>query len=227
MLFGFSYKNEKLIYPAASRNKEPILQVLKRFIICDDDSNEDHGLFLEISSGSGQHLAHFAPYFPHITFQPSEFDENLLGSIKYYADHCPTKNMKHPLKIDVTKKLSQFGLKENSLDYIYNANMMHISPYECTLGLFENAGSYLKKEGLMITYGPYSKDGVITPESNIKFDADLKSRDASWGLRDLTELTKLAEQNNLSLMDNIDMPANNMTLIWQKNWRVHKNLKIK
>lgn len=110
-----------------------------------------------------------------------------------------------------------YGFKENSIDYIYNANMIHISPYECTIGLFENAGVYLKNDGLMITYGPYSKDGVITPESNVEFHASLKSRNPLWGIRDINDLVKLAEQNNLSLIDTVEMPANNKTLVWKKD----------
>lgn len=192
--------------------------MLQRFIFCDGDGNEDeNAFFLEISSGSGQHVEHFAPHFPSVKFQPTEFDKSLLGSIKYYADNCPTRNVYQPILLDIRNKLDLYGFKENSIDYIYNANMIHISPYECTVGLFENAGSYLKPDALMITYGPYSKDGAITPESNVQFDKSLKARDPSWGLRDLTELTKLAEQNNLSLMDVIEMPANNMTLVWKKN----------
>ncbi|XP_026320129.1 UPF0585 protein CG18661 isoform X2 [Hyposmocoma kahamanoa] len=187
-----SFKGEKLIYPAASRNKEPILQVLKRFILCDNDQcDHEVPLFLEVASGSGQHLAHFAPHFPHVKFQPTEVDENLLGSISYYAQTCPTKNILPPKQVDICAKLSNYGFKENSIDYIYNANM--------------------------ITYGPYSKDGVITPESNVEFHASLKSRNPLWGIRDINDLVKLAEQNNLSLIDTVEMPANNKTLVWKKD----------
>ncbi|XP_037968754.2 UPF0585 protein CG18661 [Plutella xylostella] len=208
---------EKLVYPAASRNKEPILQVLKRFLINDGDEANEKPLLVEIASGSGQHLFHFAPCFPEITFQPTEYDESLLGSITYYAENCPTKNILKPLHVDISNKLSKYGFKENSIDYIYNANMIHISPYECTIGLFENAGIYLKPDALMITYGPYGKDGIITPESNIEFNASLKARDPRWGIRDINDLVQLGEQNNLSLMDTVEMPANNKTLIWKKN----------
>lgn len=215
----FSITNEKLIYPAATRNQEPILQVLKRLIFCDDEDGEDNEnpVFLEISSGSGQHVAHFAPHFPNVTFQPTEYDKTLLGSITYYANNCPTKNIKPPMLLDITHKMSDYGFKENSIDYFYNANMIHISPFECTIGLFENARDHLKSDALLITYGPYSKDGVITPESNVQFNASLKARNPTWGLRDITELEKLAEQNNLSLIDTVEMPANNHILIFKKN----------
>lgn len=204
-----------MIYPAASRNKEPILKVLQRFI----ENKEQNGdvTFLEISSGSGQHIAHFAPQFTHVKFQPSEFDESLLGSITYYANECKSHNVLQPVLIDIQKNLSTFGFSENSIDYIYNANMIHISPYECTIGLFENAGKYLKPDGLLFTYGPYGKNGIVTPESNVRFNETLISRDPSWGIRDLCDLEKLAGINNLKLIEEVDMPANNKTLIWQKN----------
>lgn len=211
----FSFSGEKLIYPAANRNKEPILQVLKRFLLDTRDSPTP-ATFLEISSGSGQHVAHFAPNFPEIQFQPSEVDKDLFGSISYYAQNCAKRNIKEPIYIDITKNLATFGFQNESIDYIYNANMIHISPYECTIGLFRNAGEFLKKEALMITYGPYSKDGVITPESNVNFDASLRERDPSWGIRDINVLVKLAHDNNLTLIDTIEMPANNHALIWKK-----------
>ncbi|XP_049877106.1 methyltransferase-like 26 isoform X2 [Pectinophora gossypiella] len=213
-----SFKGEKLIYPAASRNKEPILQVLKRFLICDLDHLDDESpLFVEVASGSGQHVAHFAPYFPGVKFQPTEVDEDLLGSISYYAQNCPTKNILPPVQLDIRTKLSHYGFQEDSIDYMYNANMIHISPYECTIGLFENAGAYLKPDALMITYGPYGKDGVITPASNVEFDASLRARDPSWGVRDLKDLIKLGEENSLTLVDTVEMPANNKTLVWKKD----------
>ncbi|XP_039760738.1 methyltransferase-like 26 [Pararge aegeria] len=212
------YTDEKLISPAASRNKDPILQVLKRFIISDTDQIEDESpLFLEISSGTGQHVSHFAPHFPGVKFQPSEVDKTLFKSISYYASSCPTNNIIQPIFIDIQNKLSYYGFEEGSVDYMFNANMIHISPFECTIGLFENAGVYLKPEALMITYGPYSKDGIITPQSNISFHASLRSRNPLWGIRDINDLIKLGDENNLSLIDTVEMPANNMTLIWKKD----------
>lgn len=191
--------------------------MLKRFLLDGEEAAGEHPLFLEIASGSGQHLAHFAPHFPTITFQPTEYDETLLGSINWYAQACPTKNIQKPKVVDICNKLSHYGFQENSIDYIYNSNMIHISSFKCTIGLFENAGAYLKEDALLITYGPYSKDGVITPESNVSFHASLKARDPQWGLRDINDLIKLAEKNNLSLIDTVEMPANNFTLIWKKN----------
>ncbi|XP_032664740.1 methyltransferase-like 26 isoform X2 [Odontomachus brunneus] len=203
---------EKLIYPAAERNKDPILSLIKRYIR--PGANQT---FLEISSGSGQHVAHFAPYFPHVTFYPSEYEQSLLGSITAHANgHA---NIKKPMLIDITTDFSLWGndiFKPNSLDYMYNANMMHITPYQCTISLFWNAGQLLKNNGLLITYGPYACDNIIYPQSNVKFHNSLKSQNRCWGLRDIRDLRHLAAKNDMSLMETVEMPAHNKTLIWKK-----------
>ncbi|XP_063977819.1 methyltransferase-like 26 isoform X2 [Diachasmimorpha longicaudata] len=203
---------KKMIYPAADRNKDPILRVLKRLIRPGADQT-----LLEIASGSGQHTAHFAPHFPQVTFYPSEFDANLLGSIIAHTQDF--NNVQEPLHIDVSTDSSSwpgFLFKEKSLDYIYCANMIHISPLQCTIGLFKNSAVLLKPEGLLITYGPYAVDGKITPESNVNFDRSLKSQNPEWGLRDVRDLEKLALENNIKLIEMVNMPANNMTLAWKK-----------
>jgi len=203
---------KKVIYPAAERNKDPILSVLKRYI-----QRGTNQIFLEISSGSGQHVAHFAPHFPHVTFYPSEYEPRLLDSIAAYANGY--SNIKSPMRIDITTDFQLWSnniFKPNSLEYIYNANMIHITPYQCTIGLFNNAGQLLKPNGLLITYGAYAFNGQITPQSNVNFNESLKSQDPSWGLRDVTDLKKLAEENDIKLIEIVDMPANNKMIIWKK-----------
>lgn len=97
-----------------------------------------------------------------------------------------------------------------------NINMMHISPFQCSEGLFWNASRLLKQGGLLITYGPYAVDGKLTPESNVQFDASLKYRNPSWGIRDVRELEKLSNTNGITLKQMFDLPANNKCLIWEK-----------
>lgn len=200
------------MYPAAERNKEPILQVLKRLIQPGLDQN-----FLEIASGSGQHVAYFAPHFPQVTFHPTEYDGELLGSIS--AHSSALENVQPPLQVDVTTDFSTWSnglFKPSSIDFIYAANMIHISPFKCTLGLFKNAGALLKPAGMLITYGPYAINGKITPESNQTFDAHLRIQNPEWGIRDIRDLKNIASDNNIKLIEIIDMPANNKTLAWEK-----------
>ncbi|XP_046616208.1 methyltransferase-like 26 [Neodiprion virginianus] len=202
----------KIFYPAAERNKEPILSVLKEYIRSGPNQN-----FLEIGSGSGQHVAHFALYLPQVTFYPSEVDIGMLGSIVAYTKEI--SNVQSPILIDVTTNSDYWGaqtFRENSFDYIYNSNMIHIAPHACTVGLFENAGKLLKQNGILFTYGPYKIDGTISPESNVRFDESLKAENPQWGLKDIRDLEKLANENGLDLIEIFDMPANNKTIIWKK-----------
>lgn len=204
---------KKIVYPAADRNKDPILSVLKQYIPLGEKLT-----CLEISSGTGQHLAHFAPQFPDVTFYPSEYDTGLLESIIAHTEDLP--NVKKPCTIDVRTDFSTWNsgkFKEQSFDFVYNSNLIHVSPFECTLALFRNVGKLLKPNGMLITYGAYAIDGVITPESNVKFDRDIKAQNLEWGIRDTRELQKIAERNGMKLTEMVDMPANNKTLVWRKN----------
>ena len=128
-----SRKKTKQVYPAADRNKDPILQTLKLYI------NKNHPSFLlEISSGSGQHISHFAPNFPNVTFQPTELEKGLFQSIDAYAEDSNVKNIKEAQFLDVKDSASGWlnqTLKAGSVDYILNCNMMHISEYACTEGI--------------------------------------------------------------------------------------------
>ncbi|XP_012258056.1 methyltransferase-like 26 [Athalia rosae] len=203
---------QKLFYPAADRNKEPILSVLRQYICSGPNQN-----LLEISSGTGQHVAHFAAYFPQVTFYPSEVDSRLLESISNYTKSFA--NVKPPFLIDISTDYSNWGdtvFEESNFDYIYNCNMVHISPFPCSIGLFKNTGKLLKKNGILFTYGPYMIDGKISPESNVSFNESLKTQNPEWGLRDVRDLEKLAHENGIYLMKIIDMPANNKTIIWRK-----------
>lgn len=207
--------DSKLFAPSADRNKNPILEVLQKYI--PDNRNEERQLScLEIASGTGQHVVHFARGFPYIAFQPSEFTTSSLPSIQQYIIESGLQNIKPPIEIDVTTPISTWNLAHQQYDLILNINMIHITPWQCTLSLFEKAGKLLTRNGLLITYGPYSLHGEITPESNVNFDQSLKNQDERWGLRDIDDLEKLASVNGLKLVNVEDMPSNNKTLIWKR-----------
>uniref|UniRef100_A0A0A9Y822 UPF0585 protein C16orf13 n=1 Tax=Lygus hesperus TaxID=30085 RepID=A0A0A9Y822_LYGHE len=205
----------KLCHPAAERNKQPILEILKRYL-----KGSKPEKLLEISSGSGQHIAYIAPHFPNVTFQPTEFDERDFRSIQGYINDDRLQNVAQPQFLDVRTPCSTWlngSMKPNSYDYVLNINMMHISEFLCTQGLFSGCSEILKPGGLLLTYGPYAVDGVITPESNVRFDQSLRSQDPSWGLRDISkELQPLALKYDIHLKQSHDLPANNKLLVWQK-----------
>ncbi|XP_053695877.1 methyltransferase-like 26 [Sabethes cyaneus] len=211
----------KLANPAGERNKQPILEVLNRFF----DKSEPNKKLLEISSGVGLHAAFFAPQFPNIVFQPSEYDTSLFGSIEAYRAEANVPNLQSPIAIDISRPCTDwdndhnvnFNSSAESFDYMLNINMIHISPFECSEGLFRNASQLLKKGGLLITYGPYAVNGKLTPESNVQFDISLKTRNPAWGIRDITALEKISAASGIALIQSFDLPANNKCLIWQKS----------
>jgi len=196
--------DERETAPSAERNKQPILEVLARVL-------PSTGRVLEIGSGTGQHVAHFAKALPALIFQPSEMDETSHPSIRAWILHEKLTNVEAPLAFDVTRH--PWPLRE--ADAIICINVIHISPWEATLGLIRGAGELLPPGGVLVTYGPYRRGGVHTAPSNEAFDASLKGRDPRWGVRDMEEVAAVAKGARLELEEAVPMPANNFTLVFR------------
>ncbi|UJR09734.1 hypothetical protein I4U23_013963 [Adineta vaga] len=207
---------DKLVFPAAESNKQPIVEILLNHIIPDSTPVS----VLEISSGAGQHIAHFAAHFPLATFQPSDIDSTYLKSIQAYIDeynvNAFTKNILPPLTVDVLSSTN--SIKHHFYDFVFCCNLIHVTPIECTKGLFTIAEQALKSNGSLITYGPYALagDGRITPESNRRFHAQLQMKDPRHGLRSIDELAAIAREHHMELKQVFDMPSNNKILWWIK-----------
>ncbi|CAH1793459.1 unnamed protein product [Owenia fusiformis] len=201
--------------PAAERNKDVILKVLKEHIpTCDGKLTA-----LEVASGTGQHTAHFAEHLPDVTWQPSECDQASLKSISGYVAAGRLNNVLPPVYIDASYPPEQWAegtLKPGSFDFIININMIHISEWAVTKGLFKAVNYLLKPGGQLFTYGPYRVNGVLEPESNVRFDSTLKSQNPDWGIRDTVDLQNLAVENSLQFIKMVDMPANNKILVFTK-----------
>ena len=196
-------------WAAPERNKQPILDVLARVLPAYSSAR---GTVLEIASATGQHIAHFAAALPHLTFQPSDYSEEHVQNLVARRAHAALPNLLPPLLLDVTAEIWPL----EHADAIYNANMIHISPWEATLGLFRGASRLLAAGAPLVTYGPYSVGGHHVSESNAEFHASLRSRDERWGVRDVTEVSAVAKENGFVLEEQVTMPANNFTLIWRR-----------
>jgi SAM-dependent methyltransferase len=197
----------KQTWPAPERNKEPILEVLARVF-------PRTGRALEIASGSGQHAVHFARAFPELEWLPSDLDPDNLVSIRAWVQEAELPNLREPMRLDVTD--ADWGMPEGSLDAVFNANMIHIAPWACCLGLLRGVGQGLRPGGIFVLYGPFRVAGTHTSESNERFDEGLRARDASWGVRDLEAVVEQAAQHRLTLEQRVQMPANNQSLVFRR-----------
>jgi SAM-dependent methyltransferase len=192
--------------PAAERNKEPIVAVLKRVL-------PERGEVLEIASGTGQHVAHFAKALPLLQWQPSDPDHTIHGSIARWTAHERLENVRPPIALDV-------GVDPWPVDHadaVVCINMIHIAPWQATLDLMAGAGRVLPAGGVLVLYGPYRRFGRHTADSNAAFDAQLRATDPQWGVRDLEAVLDVAHQHGLASEEIVAMPANNLTLVLRKN----------
>ncbi len=192
--------------PATLRNRDPIAAVLARELPA-------RGTVLEIASGTGEHAVFFAHEFPALRWQPTDPSTEALASIAAYLEDYLGGNVLAPLLLDAAE-LS--GWPVGPADAILCINMVHISPWDATLGLFAGAARLLGTSGgPLILYGPYIEQGVPAAQSNLEFDASLKARDSRWGLRDAQELDRLAAQHGMARSARYAMPANNIMLVYR------------
>ena len=197
--------NPRLVFPHVARNRAPILAVLRRTL-------PPRGLVLEIASGSGEHAVYFAGALPALRWQPSDPDPNALASISAHRADAALPNLLEPLRLDVTA--SQWPVER--ADAVMCNNMIHISPWQATEGLIAGAARALSSGGMLFLYGPYKIGGQHTAPSNQAFDEDLRRRNPAWGIRDLDEVTALAQRHGFAAPEIVQMPANNLSVIFRR-----------
>ena len=197
--------DRRLEYPATARNRDAILDVLRGVLPAS-------GLVLEIASGSGEHVMHFARAFPDLTFQPSDPEDAALQSIAAWTQDSSLANIRPPVVLDAT--LAQWPV--NAADAILCINMIHIAPWRASEGLFRGAAGLLGAGAPLYLYGPYRRADVMTAPSNEAFDESLKSRNPEWGLRDLETVAALARDNGFSGPVVTEMPANNLSVVFRR-----------
>jgi len=195
---------EKPFAESCVENRAPIFEVLRPRL-------DDCTRLLEVGSGTGQHAVYFAADLPHLVWQTSDRAENHPG-IRVWLDEAGLANVEPPLCLDVLTDRWPAG----PYDAVFSANTAHIMPMEAVEAMFRGAGQALAPGGKFLLYGPFNYDGRFTSPSNQQFDAWLKQRDPAMGIRDLAWLSGLAAAAGMVLIEDIEMPVNNRTLVWQK-----------
>ncbi|MBR8829354.1 MAG: DUF938 domain-containing protein [Gomphosphaeria aponina SAG 52.96 = DSM 107014] len=202
--------DERKYAPATERNREAILAVLLRIL-------PPRGNILEIASGTGEHAVYFAPHLAPRMWIPSDPDPQLRASIAAWQRHFPANNLEPPLNIDAIESVWEVETREMGIKAIANINMIHISPFSACLGLMAGASRILPAGGILYLYGPFFQAGEKIAPSNLEFNQSLRSQNPEWGVRKLAAVVDVAKNKGLNLQEIIPMPANNLSVVFQKS----------
>jgi len=203
---GEKQADGKWFTSSAERNKDPILAVLARVL-------PRRGVVLEIASGTGQHILHFANALPGLAWQPSDRDPELRESIALRVKEQQLANVNRPINLDVTR----LPWPLQTADAVVCINMIHVAPWSATLALLEGAKALLPTQHVLFLYGPYRRFGQHTSRSNEQFDSDLRAHDPEWGVRDLEAVSEAAASSGFVLAEVVEMPANNFSVIFKRS----------
>ena len=201
----FAGRDPRLDFPATARNREPVLQVLQRVL-------PQEGTLLETGSGSGQHAVYFAARLPGLIWQPSDPEPAHLASIAAYVADAGLANLRAPLALDVTA--ADWPIEACSA--VASLNMVHIAPWTACQGLMAGAGRVLLAGGRLFLYGPFVRRGRPLEPSNAAFHRSLRAQNPDWGLRELDTVEAEAGLHGLRLQKVVEMPANNLSLVFEK-----------
>lgn len=199
----------RAVAPATQRNRDPILAVLKRVL-------PSSGTVLEIASGTGEHAVYFASALDKLTWLPSDPDPSRRASIEAWRQSDGCERLLSPIDLDASAPPWP-SIVGASIRAVVCINMIHIAPWSACVGLFAGAGASLSNGDPLVLYGPFIRAGVETAPSNLEFDASLRSRDPSWGVRDLADVEKQATSSGFRLDEIVEMPANNLSVVFRKS----------
>ena len=191
--------------PAAERNKNLILDAIRSRL-------PPAGVVLEIASGTGQHIVHFARALPALTWQPTDADDQLRAAAAERIRVAGLSNIHAPLRLDVL--VPDWPVAHAAA--IVCINMIHIAPWGATNGLLSGAARVLRRGAPLFLYGPFKRGGRHTAPSNEGFDESLRARNPEWGVRDLDDVERCAEEHGFALAEVTTMPANNLTVAFER-----------
>ncbi len=206
--------SQKLYAPATERNRDALLEVFRAHL-------PKSGTLVEIASGTGQHAAHMASHLQPLYWQPSDIEPDKLDSINAWAAESGEENILPAVHMNVFE--NEFSTLEvpAPISAVAAINLIHIAPWSVAEALVRRAATTLvsggaASDGVFFLYGPYRRGGAHTSPSNESFDASLRSRDNSWGVRDLEAVSELAMVHGFGDPAIIEMPANNLSLVFKR-----------
>jgi hypothetical protein len=208
--------------PATLRNREPILGALERVLreglrgsaregVANAEPVAPPSTVLEIASGSGEHAVYFASRLAHLTWQPSDEDDDALASIEAHRKEAGIPNLAPAVRLDA--RAAEWPIAR--ADAVVSINMIHIAGWDACEGLMRGAARVLPAGGVLYLYGPFTRGGAHTAPSNAAFDASLRARDGAWGVRDVDDVTREAKKNGFERIEIATMPANNLSVIFR------------
>ena len=200
--------DERLFAPSAERNSKPIINLIKRIA-------PKSGEALEIASGTGQHITKLALALPNLSWLPSEVEEKRLKSITAWIKNENLQNIKSPVYLDATET----GWAKNipRYDFILLVNLLHLISWNETKTLICELSKALKTKGVALIYGPFMRNGQLTSEGDQNFHTSLIQTDPDIGYKNDSDMRKLFFNEGLLLLETVEMPANNLACILQKD----------
>ncbi len=196
-----------LVAPAAERNKDLILEVLKTVL-------PQTGAVLEVASGTGQHVVHFARALPRLQWLPSDASAQARRSIAAWVASEALPNVAAPIALDVLERPWPVA---GTVEAILCINLIHISPWPVTGALFAGAAEKLSDSGVVYLYGPYKRRGRHTAPSNEAFDRSLRAQDPAWGVRNLEDVVEAGSNAGFEHIKTVEMPANNLSVAFRRS----------
>jgi hypothetical protein len=202
----------RMYFPVYDRNVGPILTALEPLLA------GKTGRALEIGSGTGQHVVDFARAFPGLVWHPSDPESAHRVSIDAWRAHAGAQTAP-ALDLDAASDWAARGeiAALAPLALILSLNVIHISPIAVLHGILAGAAATLEPGGMLAFYGPFREGGAHTGDGNAAFDADLRARNAAWGIRDVGEIVATAQPLGLTFVQLITMPANNRILVLRRD----------
>lgn len=210
----------KLHFPATQRNREAIGKVMCEWVQKQHSVDPSGYRVLEVAAGSGEHSISLAPELaklqPNLRWQSSDLKAEHIASIRAWQEESGEALYDPAIALDVLDSPGPQSPAPGSVDLLYNANMIHIAPWECTAGLFRLAERALSARGMIFLYGPFMRNGAHTSQSNAAFSEGLRDQDPRWGVRELEAVQQVASSFAFSQVDLREMPANNLSILFKR-----------